>query len=139
MQLVFSGKTLTEQVIKAGASLLRLLNERRFPVRAALWLYLSEAREWTLVLAVPKARAEGTMKFYKHLQSVLGKGADLLPLSVIMIIDAKDPLVYSAGPAVKVGNIGGHKFSEGTINGRLFEGTYIYPLAAQTGRTGNRR
>src|SRR5882672_6271777 len=112
---------LTEQMITVGGNLLRLLGERRFPLRAALWLYLTEAREWTLVLAVPKARAEGTMKFYKQIQSVLAKGSDLLPLSAVTVVDAKDPLVYSAGPAVKVGKVRGHKFSQGTINGRSFE------------------
>jgi hypothetical protein len=116
-------------MITIGASLLRLLSERRFPLRAALWLYLCEAEEWRLVLAVPKARAEGKLKLYKQIQSVLAKGSDLLPLSSITVVDAKDPLVYSAGPAVKVGNVGGHKFSRGTINGRYFEGAYIYPLA----------
>jgi hypothetical protein len=116
-------------MIKAGGNLLRLLSERRFPFRAALWLYLSEAQEWTLVLAVPKARAEGTLKLYKQIQSVLAKGSDLVPLSVVMVVDAKDPLIYSAGPAVKAGNVTGHKFSSGTINGRSFEGAYIYPLA----------
>lgn len=120
---------LTEQMIKVGGNLLRLLGERRFPLRAALWLYLTEAQEWTLVLAVPKARAEGTMKFYKQIQSVMTKGSDLLPLSAVTVVDAKDPVVYSAAPAVKVGNIGGHKFSQGTINGRSFEDAYIYPLA----------
>jgi hypothetical protein len=120
---------LTEKMIKVGGNLLRLLGERRFPLRAALWLYLTEAQEWTLVLAVPKARAEGTMKFYKQIQSVLAKGSDLLPLSAVTVVDAKDPVVYSAAPAVKVGNIGGHKFSQGTINGRSFEDAYIYPIA----------
>jgi hypothetical protein len=122
-------QALTEQMIKVGGNLLRLLSERRFPLRAALWLYLSEAQEWTLVLAVPKARAEGTMKFYKQIQGVLAKGSDLLPLSAVSVVDAKDPLVYSAGPAVKVGNVRGHKFSQGTINGRSFDDAYIYPLA----------
>jgi hypothetical protein len=120
---------LTEQMIKVGGNLLRLLGERRFPLRAALWLYLTEAQEWTLVLAVPKARAEGTMKFYKQIQSALAKGSELLPLSAVTVVDAKDPVVYSAAPAVKVGNIRGHKFSQGTINGRCFEDAYIYPLA----------
>lgn len=120
---------LTEQMIKIGENLLRLLSERRFPLRAALWLYLCEAEEWRLVLAVPKARAEGKMKFYKQIQSVLAKGSARLPLSAVTVVDAKDPLVYSMGPAVKVGNIGGHKFSRGTINGRHFEDAYIYPLA----------
>jgi hypothetical protein len=115
-------------MIKIGESLLRLLREQRFPFRAALWLYLSEAEECRLVLAVPKARAEGKLKLYKQIQSVLAKGSGLLPLSSITVVDAKDPLVYSAAPAVKVGNVGGHKFSSGTINGRYFEGAYIYPL-----------
>ena len=122
-------QALTEQMIKVGGNLLRLLKERRFPLRAALWVYLSEAQEWTLVLAVPKARAEGTLKLYKQIQSVLAKGSDLLPLSAVMVVDAKDPLVYSAGPAVKVGKVTGHKFPSGTINGRSFEDAYIYPLA----------
>ena len=120
---------MTEQMIKAGEKLLRLLSEQRFPFRAALWLYLSEAQEWQLVLAVPKARAEGTLKLYKQIQSVLAKGSDLLPLSAVMVVDAKDPLVYSAAPAVKVGNVTGQKFSSGTINGRSFDDAYVYPLA----------
>lgn len=119
---------MSEQMIQIGATLLRLLNERRFPLRAALWLYLCEAEEWRLVLAVPKARALGKMKFYKQIQGVLAKGSDFLPLSAVTVVDAKDPLVYSTGPAVKVGNVGGHKFSRGTINGRYFEDAYIYPL-----------
>jgi hypothetical protein len=116
-------------MIKIGENLLRLLGERRFPLRAALWLYLCEAEDWRLVLAVPKARAEGKMKFYKQIQGVLAKGSDLLPLSAVTVVDAKDPLVYSMGPAVKVGNVRGHKFSRGTINGRHFEDAYVYPLA----------
>jgi hypothetical protein len=31
-----------------------MMSERRFPLRAALWLYLCETEEWRLVLAVPK-------------------------------------------------------------------------------------
>jgi hypothetical protein len=122
-------RPLTEQMIKIGENLLRLLSERRFPLRAALWLYLCEAEEWRLVLAVPKARAEGKIKFYKQIQGVLAKGCDPLPLSAVTVVDAKDPLVYSAGPPIKVGNAGSHKFSRGTINGRQFEDAYIYPLA----------
>jgi hypothetical protein len=72
-----------------------LLSERRFPLRAALWLYLSEAEEWRLVLAVPKARAEGKLKFYKQIQRVLAEGSDFLPLRAVTVVDAKDLLVYS--------------------------------------------
>jgi hypothetical protein len=38
---------------------LRLLGKHGFPFRAALWLYLSEAEEWRLFLAVPKVREVG--------------------------------------------------------------------------------
>jgi hypothetical protein len=33
------------------------------------------------------------------------------------------------GSAVKVGDAGRHEVSRGTIDGRYFDGAYIYPLA----------
>ena len=81
------------------------------------------------MLAVPKARAEGKLKLYEQIQGVLAEAPGLLPLSAIIVVDAKDPLAYSLGPALKVGNVQGHEFSRGTINGRYFEDAYIYSLA----------
>jgi hypothetical protein len=119
---------MTEKMLETGERLLQVLRKRRFPFRAALWIYLSEAEEWRLFLAVPRARAQGTMKFYKRLQDVLAQESDLLPLSALAIVDAKDPLIYAMGPGIEVGDVAGHQFSRGKINGRYFENAYVYRL-----------
>jgi hypothetical protein len=61
----------------AGEKLLQILQKRQFPFRSALWLYMPEAEEWRLFLAVPKARKEGKMKFYKQLQSAVANTSTL--------------------------------------------------------------
>jgi hypothetical protein len=122
-------RPLTEDMREGGEKLLRLLQKRQFPFRAALWLYMSEAEEWRLFLAVPKARKEGKMKFYKKLQSAVSKEPGLPSFLELAVVDAKDPLAYSLGRADQVGNIKGHQFSRGTINGRYFADAYVYRLA----------
>jgi hypothetical protein len=122
-------RPLTEDMREGGEKLLRLLQKRQFPFRSALWLYMSEAEEWRLFLAVPKARKEGKMKFYKKLQSAVSKGPGLPSFLELAVVDAKDPLAYSLGRADQVGNIKGHQFSRGTINGSYFEDAYVYRLA----------
>ncbi len=114
-------------MLKAGEKLLHLLGKRGFPFRAALWIYLSEAEEWRLFLAVPKAREEGKRKFYKRLQNIVEKEPDLPEFGAIAVVDAKDPLVYSIGTTVRVGDVTGRTLSRGRINGRYFEDAYVYP------------
>jgi len=113
-------------MLKSGEKLLQLLRQRRFSFRAAIWIYLSEAQEWRLFLAVPRARALGTKKLYTRLQNVLAQESDLLPLSALAVVDAKDPLIYAMGPGIKVGDVAGRRFSSGTLNGRYFEDAYVY-------------
>ena len=118
---------MSEQMLKAGEKLLHLLGRRGFPFRAALWIYLSEAEEWRLFLAVPKAREEGKRKFYRRLQNIVQREPDLPEFGAIAVVDAKDPLVYSFGTAVKVGAVTGRALTRGRINGRYFESAYVYP------------
>jgi hypothetical protein len=119
---------LTEEMIKAGGDLVRLLDSRRFLVRAALWLYSSEKSEWRLVLATPEARIEGPKRIYKRLQSALAKEGSSLPLSALTVVDTQDTLIQSLGSVMRVDGVSGNRFSRNTINGRYIEDAYIYRL-----------
>jgi len=121
---------LTEEMRKAGENLVRLLDKHRFAIRAAFWFYLADQAEWRLYLAMPEARAIGPKKLYKKLQSVLARETDVPPLSMLVVVDTKDPLVQLLGVALKVDGVGGVRFSRNTINGRFIEDAYIYRLAA---------
>ena len=119
---------MTEQMIKAGETLIHLLRKHKFTFRAALWLYLSEAEEWRLFIAVPRERTEGKTKFYKRLQRILRTEPVPLTLRMLSVVDARDPLVYSMGAPINVGSVGGRSISCGTIRGRSFEDAYVYQL-----------
>ena len=122
-------RPLTEDMRTAGEKLVRILQKRQFPFRTALWLYMSEAEEWRLFLAVPRARKEGKMKFYKQLQTAVSKEPGLPSFLELAVVDAKDPLACSLGPAHQVGNLKARRFSRGTINGQYFDDAYVYKLA----------
>ena len=121
---------LTEQMRNAGENVVRLLDKRRFPLRAALWFYLSDKDEWRLFLGMPEVRIKGPKKLYRQIQGVLAKGEDLVPLSSVVLVDSKDPLVQLLRTAVRIDDVGGVRFSRNTINGRFIEDAYIYRLAA---------
>ena len=42
----------------------------------------------------------------------------------------EDPLIYSMGPGIEVGDAGKHQFTRGKLNGRYFDSAYIYRLSA---------
>lgn len=44
---------LTEEMIKAGADLIRRLDEAHLKVNASFWLYLADMNVWRLMIASP--------------------------------------------------------------------------------------
>lgn len=116
-------RTLTEKMIKTGESIVQLLHEKQFPFRAALWLYMTDARRWRLYLAVPKVRAEGSAKFYRKLVSLLDKelDVDMFP----SVVDAKKVVAW---PRIKAEDMAHYECSSGSVNGHDFDDAYFYPL-----------
>ena len=121
---------LTEEMLNAGANVVRLLDKRGFLLRAALWFYLSETDEWRLFLGTPEVRTKGPKKLYRQIQGMLAKGEDVVPLSSVVLVDSQDSLVQLLGSVVKIDDLGGFRFSRNTIGGRFIDDAYIYRLAA---------
>lgn len=125
--------TLSQEMIKAGESLVTKLDKLRFIVDAALWLYLPEEQVWRLVIASPEVGVIGPQKSYKQVQSALGKLDEeqvKIPLKDITVVDTKDTLINLFGRAMKTGKgISGIRFSRSSINGVPIEDAYIYRMA----------
>jgi hypothetical protein len=123
---------LTDQMIEAGASVVQNLNPREFPVDAAVWLYLSDANRWRLMLATPDVQLEGPLKAYKRLFRALGNAAmHGLTIENIAVVDSRDPLIQLLRGAMKTDRSGrGVRFSRSTIKGQFIEDAYIYRTAA---------
>lgn len=125
-------EALTDQMIEAGASVVKNLDRGRFLVDAAVWLYLSEVNRWRLLLANPEVHAKGPRKAYKRLIQALDNSAvHGLTVENIAVIDSRDPLIQLLRGALKGDRSeGGIRFSHSTIKGQYIEDAYIYRMAA---------
>ncbi len=123
---------LVERNIEDGRSLVSGLDDAGFPVRAALWLYLSDSDDWRFIIASLLADKIGPRQAYESVQSVL---AGLSPpvrvsLKEISVVSPNDPLILLLGQAIHTGSgISGIRFARNTINGTFIEDAYIYRLS----------
>lgn len=118
-------RILTEEMIRTGAALVQLLHEHRFPFRAAGWLYLTEGRRWRLYLAIPGVRAEGRVKFYDTIYSLMKKRPKFPPDLSLGLVDAKKVVAW---PRIKAEDMAHYECSSGSVNGHDFDDAYFYPL-----------
>ena len=118
---------LTQEMINAGADLLRRLDSEGLPVTACLWLYLTESSVWRLIIASPDVTKRGPKKTYQKLQSVLSsapEGSPVISLKDIGVVERNKPPVSLPRKTIKTGTgngISGVRFSNNAINGQFIE------------------
>ena len=138
---VLVGAELTPQMIDAGKALTELLDAESFDVRAALWLFLSDTREWRLVFASPEVAKAGPIAFYHKLQSVLPKlTAWRISLSNITALPDTADSIQLFASFINTGQQGtsGMRMTNNIVNGVLIDDAYIYRVAP-TRSTGKAR
>ena len=123
--------TLVEADMEAGKALLKKLDEVKFKVKAALWLYMPDPEEWRLVLASPSIDTDGPKRAYETVQSQLqGIGQkDILSLQNISLVSPRDKLIKALKSVIKTGKEISHiRLTRNVINGLFLEDAYIYRL-----------
>ena len=123
--------TLVDVDIAAGKQVLQILDQARFRVSVALWLYSSEFEAWRLYLASPLVDTEGPKKGYLRLFSALNSSdPDLGSKVTITLVSPKDPFIRPLrrmfGRAIEVNEgtrLGGH-----AMDGMFVEQAYLYRI-----------
>jgi hypothetical protein len=82
---------LVEELVSDGASLLRELDRRNFPVEAMFWIFLRDQDYWRLVIGSPLVREEGGLAAYGHLGEWLRQIEDELAGITLEDISLLDP------------------------------------------------
>ena len=125
-------EALSDQMISAGAELIRRFDEAGLAVSAALWFYDADSNYWRLVIASPEVRDKGLKTIYSEVQSVvrtIPEDQSIISLKDISVTDSSDPLISLLKVAIKTdGGISRIRFSRNMINGTLIEDSYIYRL-----------
>ena len=126
-------EALTDLMIHVGAELTRKLDEMQWPVHASLWLYMSEANQWRLVLASPRVRSDGPKKSYETIQSALAAttaAEGTLSLRDIAVTDPQNPLIALLSMTFRTGpTVGCIRFTRNAINGQFIDDAYIYRIS----------
>jgi hypothetical protein len=123
---------LVESDVEMGRELLRILDETKFPVTAAAWIFFPDIEEWRLVIRTPKAE-RNLQQALLELAVSLDQRGDLrkrLDLSRVKLVPPKDKMLAAMGSVVRVEGTSNIRFSRNVINGVLIDDALIYRLAA---------
>jgi len=127
---------LSEQMILAGANLLKKLDESSCRVKAAFWMFLPEEKTWKFNLASPLVKEEGPRKYYKRIVDACkeaGTEENIISLNDISVSDVDNQLIQLLKFAISTGDsISNIRFSKNTINGVFIDDTHIYRMNVNT-------
>ena len=123
-------EALTEEMIQAGAQLIRKLDEFGVPVATALWLLDTEINEWRLLLASPLVAREGRLVLYETIhraEAQLGERPAAVLFSAISLARDDDDLIKRLRATVHTGaDIERIRFHKNVADGHFIEDALIY-------------
>ena len=123
---------LVNEDIDAGRDLVRLLDESRFPVSAAAWIYFPDIEEWRLVIGTPRA-CEKLQDAYLDMAVAMDAMGDLrkrIDLARVKLVPPTDRMLQAMGRAVSAPGLHTIHFRKSVINGIYIDDALIYRLAA---------
>ncbi len=125
---------LTDEMIDVGELLIKKLDENDVPIRVALWLFMRDVNEWRLLLESPDISLLGPRKIYHQIEkarNMLGPQSEIVPLSVISLLNERDQLVQLLGLAMRTDKTTSRiRFTKNVIQGHYIDDALIYRNAA---------
>lgn len=126
---------LVKSEINAGLQLVRVLDAAGFDVKAALWLYSSDADKWRFVIATPDVPKQISQKYLDAATALsswreANPGRPVLDLSRVRLVGPDDPLIRGLTPILHLDGLGEIRFSHNLVNGIYVEDALVHRLAA---------
>jgi hypothetical protein len=118
--------------IAAGRNVIEALDEAKFPVEAAFWLYESNRERWTLWIVTPRAGGD-LQKAYMKVQEILDTVNDrnVLDLARVRLEIPENRTVQAVRPLINVKGLSDVRMRHNLgDHGVFIEDTLIYRTAA---------
>jgi len=123
-------ESLTDSMMKVGATLIERLDAKSSEIKSAFWLYFSEEKTWKLIISSPLVDSEGPRDYYKRVVKANGVASaeeEIISLNDVGVTNTSNQIVQLLKFMITTGdNISGIRFSRNTINGVFIEDAYIY-------------
>ena len=124
---------LSQEMILAGKTFTLLLEQSELPVKASLWLYLTDKNLWRLIISSESVESKGPKYVYRKIQSLLKDSENKLgglTLNDVSVVGPRSPLAVALGRFLRMDEVGGVRMSRNVINGHYVEDAYVYKLSA---------
>jgi hypothetical protein len=129
---IFMTQWFSDQMLLAGESLIKRLDETDAKVQAAFWLLDAEDKTWKLTIVSPLVESEGPRNYYKRINDVNESAKpdeDVIALHDISVSDTDNRIVKAMKRSV-LGNamLENNRLGRNTLGGVYIEDMYLYRM-----------
>ncbi len=122
----------SQEMLLAGESLIKRLDEIDSKVQAAFWILDAEDKTWKLTIVSPLVESEGPKSYYRRIDNINESAkADeyVIALHDINVSDTDNRIVKAMKRSM-LGNsiLGNNRFGRNTLGGVYIEDMYLYRM-----------
>lgn len=122
----------SEQMLLAGQSLIKRLDETDAKVYAAFWLLDAENKTWKLTIVSPLIESEGPRSYYRRINDInesAKPNEDVIALHDISVSNTNNRIVKAINRSV-LGNtpLENNRLGRNTLGGVYIEDMYLYRI-----------
>lgn len=122
----------SQEMLLAGESLIKRLDETDSQVQAAFWILDAEDKTWKLTIVSPLVEREGPKSYYRRIDNINESAkADEYVISLHDInVSDTDNRIVKAMKRSMLGNsiLGNNRFGRNTLGGVYIEDMYLYRM-----------
>lgn len=129
---IFMTQWFSDEMLLAGESLIKRLDETDAKVQAAFWLLDAEEKTWTLTIVSPLVESEGPRNYYKRINNInktANPDEEVIALHDISVSDTDNRIVKAIKRSV-LGDavLGNNRLGRNTLGGVYIEDMYLYRM-----------
>jgi hypothetical protein len=129
---IFMTQWFSEQMLLAGESLIKRLDETDAKVQAAFWILDAEEKMWKLTIVSPLVESEGPRNYYRRIDDINESAKpdeDVIALHDISVSNTDNRIVQALKRSM-LGNsvLGNNRLGRNTLGGVYIEDMYIYRM-----------
>ena len=129
---IFMTQWFSEQMLLAGESLIKRLDETDAKVQAAFWLLDAEDKTWKLTIVSPLVESEGPRSYYRRINAVnesTKPDAEVIALHDISVSNTDNRIVKAIKPSVLADAMPeNNRLGRNRLGGVYIEDMYLYRI-----------
>jgi len=129
---IFMTQWFSQEMLLAGESLIKRLDETDSQVQAAFWILDADDKTWKLTIVSPLVESEGPKSYYRRIDDINESAKTdeyVIALHDINVSDTDNRIVKAIKRSVLGGaTLGNNRLGRNTLGGVYIEDMYLYRM-----------